>query len=229
LETSVNYFLGNDPAQWRAHVPVWAGVRYVDLYPGVDLEVTGEAGRWSWRLVVRTSTLALPLFGGGNEGGGVRLRVEGADAVELLPSPAVGRGAGGEGLLLRTALGEFTLPLLAVEGVTARQPAVQAVGAGRFEISAPFTARDAAAGGRPSGIGAASASDLAYATFLGGSHGDGGNDIAVDGSGAAYVMGGTYSTDFPATPGAFDTTCNIGYYCNDVFVVRLSPSGSSLL
>ncbi|MGQ9793467.1 MAG: DUF7948 domain-containing protein [Anaerolineae bacterium] len=52
LETSVNYFLGNDPAQWRTDVPVYAGVRYNDLYPGVDLEVTGGGGRVALRLRV---------------------------------------------------------------------------------------------------------------------------------------------------------------------------------
>jgi len=44
LETHVSYFLGNDPARWRADVPVWGGVRYVGLYPGVDLELSGEGG-----------------------------------------------------------------------------------------------------------------------------------------------------------------------------------------
>ena len=39
LDTHVSYFIGNDPAQWRPDVPVWGGVRYVDLYPGVDLVV----------------------------------------------------------------------------------------------------------------------------------------------------------------------------------------------
>jgi hypothetical protein len=42
LETAISYFIGDDPAEWRAGVPVWGGVRYVDLYPGVDLEVVAH-------------------------------------------------------------------------------------------------------------------------------------------------------------------------------------------
>ncbi len=38
-ETHVSYFIGNNPARWRADVPVWGGVRYRDLYPGLDLEI----------------------------------------------------------------------------------------------------------------------------------------------------------------------------------------------
>jgi hypothetical protein len=38
---------------------------------------------------------------------------------------------------------------------------------------------------------------LIYSTYLGGDNRDWGHAIAVDGSGCAYVTGGTYSTDFP--------------------------------
>ena len=47
---------------------------------------------------------------------------------------------------------------------------------------------------------------LVYSTYLGGSGTDGANGIAVDGAGNAYVTGYTYSTNFPTTPGAFQTT-----------------------
>ena len=52
----------------------------------------------------------------------------------------------------------------------------------------------------------ATGSALVFSTYLGGSDGDGGLDIAVDVAGSAYVTGGTLSTDFPTTAGAAQTT-----------------------
>jgi uncharacterized repeat protein (TIGR01451 family) len=74
----------------------------------------------------------------------------------------------------------------------------------------------------------AAGSGLAYAIFLGGSSygGDFGHDIAVEASGAAYVTGYTFSSDFPTTPGAFDTIHNGG---RDAFVVKLNAAGSALI
>ncbi len=71
-------------------------------------------------------------------------------------------------------------------------------------------------------------SALAYGTFLGGSDIDRGYGIAVDAAGSACVIGGTASSDFPTTPGAFDTSYNSGPYDHDAFVVKLNPTGSAL-
>jgi len=73
----------------------------------------------------------------------------------------------------------------------------------------------------------AAGSGLAYATFLGGTLGNVGAGIAVDGAGHAYVGGITWSTDFPTTAGAFDRTYNGGY--SDIFVARLDPTGAALV
>ncbi|WP_446483090.1 DUF7948 domain-containing protein [Cohnella xylanilytica] len=70
-------------------------------------------------------------------------------------------------------------------------------------------------------------SALLYSTYLGGSSVDNGNAIAVDGSGHAYVTGTTSSTDFPTTPGAFQTAG--GDNLGDIFVTKLSADGSALL
>lgn len=75
---------------------------------------------------------------------------------------------------------------------------------------------------------------VAYTTFLGGAEDDeraGG--IARDRSGHAYVSGITYSTDYPTTPGAHQTShqspTQCGGPCGDAFVTKLAPDGSELV
>ncbi len=76
----------------------------------------------------------------------------------------------------------------------------------------------------PSQAGAAS---LVYSTYLGGTFDENGRGIAVDASGNAYVIGDTHSTNFPVTPGAFQTT--FVSCCFDVFVAKLNPAGDGLV
>jgi hypothetical protein len=66
---------------------------------------------------------------------------------------------------------------------------------------------------------------LGYSTYLGGTQDDGSSGIALDGTGAAYVAGGTLSSDFPTTAGAFDTTFGGAI---DATVTKLNAGGSSL-
>jgi hypothetical protein len=72
-------------------------------------------------------------------------------------------------------------------------------------------------------------SGLVYATYLGGTDSEQGGGITVDAAGNAYIIGGTRSTDFPTTSGAFSETHNSGGNKNDVFVTKLSADGSALV
>ena len=65
---------------------------------------------------------------------------------------------------------------------------------------------------------------LVYSTYLGGSSSDAGRGIAVDAAGAAYITGGTDSTDFP-TQQAFQGAKAAN---SDAFVTKLSPTGTTL-
>jgi hypothetical protein len=66
---------------------------------------------------------------------------------------------------------------------------------------------------------------LIYSTYLGGGGNDGGNAIAIDANGNAYVTGYTLSTDFPT---AHPVQAVIGGGA-DVFVSELNASGSALI
>jgi hypothetical protein len=50
--------------------------------------------------------------------------------------------------------------------------------------------------------------------------------IAIDAAGSAYVAGVTRSSNFPVTPGAFQTTSGSS---DDGWVAKLNPTGSGLI
>ena len=64
---------------------------------------------------------------------------------------------------------------------------------------------------------------LLYSTYLGGSGGAVGLDVAGDAAGNIYVSGYTQSSDFPVTSDAVQSTWGFGA---DAFVTELSPTGT---
>jgi hypothetical protein len=206
-DTTYSYFTGSDPEQWHSAVPVWSTVSMVDLYPGLTLEVSAPGGQL--RMLAQANTAqALQAL---------EIQVEGAETA------ALGASSGGNptSLRLSTPAGEVDFPL--VETALPNQLAPTISGEeGQAVVTAPYTALTPQSPAAAAGV----KKWYEYSTFLGGQFGDGGQSIAANKWGAAYVTGQSSSYDFPHTPGAFDPTFNGNF---DVFAVRIDPSGERLL
>ncbi|MEW6745192.1 MAG: hypothetical protein AB1486_20765 [Planctomycetota bacterium] len=200
-----NYLLGSDPSKWRTDVPGFASIRYRGLYPGVDMVVRDGGGRLEYDLILEPAA----------DIDAITVRCEGGQSLRL--------GEGGA-LILETAAGPLQQcrPCTYELGPDGTRQAVECsyrlLGVDRFGFDVPGRDRDRALVIDPG---------LTYGTFLGGSSQDSGLSIALDASGEALLTGYTWSPDFPTTPGAYDTSCNGGYY--DAFVAKLGADGSTLL
>ena len=274
-----NYFIGNDPAQWRATVPTYAKVKYEEIYSGVDLVYYGNQRQLEYDFIVTPGAdprrigfevsgarlirrdghgdLVLEMKDGQirwhkpvayQEKDGIRQEIAARYAIAnnnrvefelakydvrrslyidpLIYSTYLGGGVGGGegdegyGIAVDSAGNAY------VTGAT---------GAADFPVTpgAFQTACSASCAGsltnafvtkfNPAG------SALVYSTYLGGSSFDGASAIAVDSAGNAYLTGETSSTDFPTTPGAFQTTYGGGGELGDAFVVKLNATGSALV
>ena len=164
LTTTVSYFLGNDPAQWRPDVPVYGAVRYVDLYPGVDLVLDGQDA--FWRLEAKPGAETAP----------VRLQVEGAEILAI-DGATVRLAAQGKPfeIALPKAPFAYQVNYISKQG--------EALGVD-VHPSTDTPRRTAELNDKPG--------DLIYSTFLGGSSSEEGTALALDAAGRATVTGETY-------------------------------------
>jgi hypothetical protein len=206
LPGKVNYFIGNDPAKWHTDIPTFGTVVYPNVYAGVSLAYYGGAGGLEYDFVLSP----------GADAHAIALHFRGADAVAL--------DAQGD-LVVHTSAGDLVqhAPVLYQDVGGVRQPV-----AGRFLLDSGLVRFNVGAYD-PSRPLVVDPLVLGYSTYLGGSGKDLGYGIAADGKGAAYVVGQTLSTNFPTTPGAFDTSYNGGVNYGDVFVAKLATDGHALV
>ncbi len=199
----VNYFIGNDPSQWHANIPTFGRVEYQDVYPGIDLAYYGNDGHMEYDFIVSPDA----------DPSAITLNFAGADGVEINPQ--------GD-LVVHTAAGDFgqQKPFTYQQVNGLRQEVASEYALDGTQVS--FAVGDYEST-RPLVIDPLV---LGYSTYLGGNlTDDSGYGIAV-GGGNAFLNGSTTMSEFPATPGAFDTTFNGG--ASDSFVAKLNANGSAL-
>src|SRR5262245_38544991 len=204
----VSYFKG-PREQWKTGLPTYASVVYSDLWPGIDLVYSGNAGRLKYTFLVKP----------GADPKKIKLAYRGASDVRLSEAGRL----------------EVTTP---VGGFSDDKPYVyQEVDGRQVEVAAAYALEPTAASHSHSfRIGAYDTSlplvldpaVLLYAGYIGGSGEDRGLGIAVDSGGNTYVTGYTTSTEatFPVTVGP-DLTFNGGG--TDAFVAKVNAAGTALV
>lgn len=74
------------------------------------------------------------------------------------------------------------------------------------------------------------AASLVYSTYIGGVAPEIARDIAVDNNGNACIVGYTGSSDYPVTPGAYNTSAHGNVYdYPDIVITKFNDTGSALL
>jgi len=202
LPGTSNYFIGNDPAKWRSGVPTYAKVKYAGVYSGIDLVYYGNERQLEYDFILAP----------GSDPHRIAFDVRGAKPIR--------RDARGD-LVLNLSKGEIRWhrPVAYQEKDGSRQlVAARYTITGTNRVGFEVAAYDSS---KPLYI-----DPLIYSTYLGGSELDLGYSIAVDSAGSAYVTGMTSSTDFPTTPGAFQTALNGS---TNLFVAKLNPTGTALV
>lgn len=197
-----NYLVGADRAHWRSGVPVFGAVRAGALYEGVDAVYRAGAN-------------------------GLEYDLDCADPAAA--EAAIVRVAGHERLRLDA---DGTLCVDTAAGTIQQSPPrafAQDAAGRRVAVDCRFLLLDGerfafAVGATDPCRRVVIDPALAYSTYLGGSGDDEARGIAVNAAGEAFVVGFTYSNNFPTTPGAYDVTHGSG---SDAFVVKMNAAGTA--
>jgi uncharacterized protein (TIGR03437 family) len=198
-----HYLLGDSPARWQTAVPQFSGVRFKDVYPGIDIVYYGNPQllEYDFHLKPGADPASITL-----EFGGVRrLLLDGGDLLLETDSglvrqkaPAIYQKAGSQ---KTKVAGSYRL---------AGRNRVQ------FDIG-PYDRK------RPLVIDPV----LLFSTFYGGQQREEAKSIGLDAQGNVYVAGLVTSRDFPVTPGVVQSrVMGVG---NDLFLVKLNSTGTAVL
>jgi Calx-beta domain-containing protein/beta-propeller repeat-containing protein/OmpA family protein len=200
-----NYFLGDDPRGWRRGVPHYARVRYVDVYPGIDLVYYSADGELEYDF----------LLAPGADAARIRMSYEGAHAMHVDDA------------------GDLRIAIDGGEVVHRKPLTYQVIDGARRMVDSAFRILHEAGGDIVSfSLGNYDARQpltidpvLSYATYLGGT--DDSEELhtmVVDAAGALYVAGHTNSVNFPVTAGVVQPARSGGF---DAFVAKLNPAGTA--
>lgn len=208
LPGRVNYFIGNDSSKWHTDIPTYARVRYRSVYPGIDLVYYGTPEALEYDLI------AAP----GADPRAIRLELQGAERTHVDSS--------GD-LVISTPAGDLTMrrPRVYQDTLDGQRHLINAhyllTGAPRVPVITLSLAE------HDSRLPLVIDPEIVYSTYVGGKgdrsgpiqgfpsipsqitsldFSDGAISLALGPDNTVYVTGIAYSSNFPATPGSYQST-----------------------
>jgi hypothetical protein len=248
----VSYFPSGDPRTWRTHLRTWSGLRYQEIYPGIDLVYYGNRGQLEYDFVVAPQhdpkTIVLDISSADEvriaPGGGLTISGRGASlrfskpviyqlaadgSRELLAGNYVMTGAGQIGFDIPQWDRSRTLvidPVLVWSSFPVGSVAGDAYYAAAIDSSSNLYLAGRSSGGLTIEKISSNGTTLVYRAVLTSTPAYTAvpEDIRVDSAGNAYIVG--YSgPNFPTTSNAFLGSVTSG---NHAFVAVLNAAGTAL-
>lgn len=205
-----NYFIGNDPSKWAAHVRAYQAVTYKNMYRNVDVRVYSEASQLKYDLIV---------FPGGNPDE-VELEYKGAHKMEIKKG----------NLSVQTSVGE-TLELIPlsyqiINNQRVEVPCQYKLSGNKVKFSLPRKYDK----NYPLVIDP----NIILATFTGSKGDNWGFTATYDAQGNFYAGGIIFGATgtYPTTLGAFQTSFGGGTQDNggfDMAISKFDPYGTTLI
>lgn len=196
-----NYYLGNDPSRWASRVPVYSGLMYDELYPGIDLQMREDDGGLKYDYILEP----------GADISQIIIDIEGAEEVDLKDG----------NLLITTSAGQVmeSIPL-----------SYQDINGAKVPVSCRFYQRVdggiGITGKYDSRYRLIIDPVVMSSTYSGGTASSYGHCATYDGLGNIYGGARCFGAGYPATTGAFQTTFG-GQ--TDIAISKLDPNGVNLL
>ncbi len=193
-----NYYLGNDKSKWAAEVPAYQSIVYPELYDCIDLIAYSDQGNFKYDLELKS----------GADISQLSFRYEGLDDIQLINGK----------LQLSTSLGEiYESQPIAYQRINGKRKTVECAyrldgklmrfELGDYNAALPLTIDPT----------------VVFATFSGSSADNWGSTATYDSEGNAFGAGVVFSSGYPSTIGAFQTSFAGGF--TDIAITKFSTDG----